>query len=825
MSDLRISELLQLAGSNLAAGDFLPVADVSASETRKITVTDFFGNASTLIADATIPSAKILFGAGSIPGSALQGETVNTSQIANDAINAAKLGNNSSVRLVTTLPASGDFIGQIALDTDDLKIYCWNGSVWLSIKAAGSINTIVGGDAGVVNVTASQTGDTVTINTTLDNTSAASQFLAGPTSGAGAVAYRTIQGADLPTATTTSKGGVIVNGNGLTVSGDTLAINNTVAASGTNYVVTYNAQGLVTGGRAIIGSDVPVATSGSVGVVAPGAGLGVNAAGTISHTNSVTPGTYEKVTVDAQGHVTAGGQLVSADLADINFSASQLTTGTISGDRFAANSITGSKLANFAVTQIGGSGSTAGVVVFPTADYTGQYFYDSLNGDLYLYDGNAWQPITITAGEIIFAGTFSANPTYNSGAGKILTLTSAGTALGLSVNSALPAAAATNSRYYFVVSEGGTPTTGNAPQVALAPPDIVLSDGTAWTHVDVSSTVAAQTASNITTTAISGVTGSNVQDMLASLNTIKANKAGDTFTGNVTLDAVSLVYDTGSFNTTISAATASAARAITFPDLSGTVLVSGNANIVNADVSVSAAIAYSKLALTGSVVNADIGASAAVAYSKLALTNSIVNADIASSAAVAYSKLNLSSSIVNADIASGAAVAYSKLALSNSIVNADISSSAAIADSKLATISTAGKVSGAAITSGTIGGSTAINTSGAIATSSTLNVTGQTTLKEIKETIYDLTGTAIDPANGTVQYKSLSGNTTFTEALESGQSVLLRLENGSSYTVTWPTITWVSAGGNAAPVLTAKDVLVFWKISTTLYGAYVGSYV
>jgi hypothetical protein len=376
-----------------------------------------------------------------------------------------------------------------------------------------------------------------------------------------------------------------------------------------------------------------------------------------------------------------------------------------------------------------------------------------------------------------------------------------------------------------VVSEGGTPTTGNAPQVALAPPDIVLSDGTAWTHVDVSSTVAAQTASNITTTAISGVTGSNVQDMLASLNTIKANKAGDTFTGNVTLDAVSLVYDTGSFNTTISAATASAARAITFPDLSGTVLVSGNANIVNADVSVSAAIAYSKLALTGSVVNADIGASAAVAYSKLALTNSIVNADIASSAAVAYSKLNLSSSIVNADIASGAAVAYSKLALSNSIVNADISSSAAIADSKLAIISTAGKVSGAAITSGTIGGSTAINTSGAIATSSTLDVTGQTTLKEIRETIYDLTGTAIDPANGTVQYKSLSGNTTFTEALESGQSVLLRLENGSSYTVTWPTITWVSAGGNAAPVLTAKDVLVFWKISTTLYGAYVGSYV
>ena len=71
MADLRISELATLAGSNLAAGDFLAVADVSASESRKITVTDLVGNAVTLIADATIPNAKILFSSASIPGSAM----------------------------------------------------------------------------------------------------------------------------------------------------------------------------------------------------------------------------------------------------------------------------------------------------------------------------------------------------------------------------------------------------------------------------------------------------------------------------------------------------------------------------------------------------------------------------------------------------------------------------------------------------------------------------------------------------------------------------------------------------------------------------------
>ena len=106
-------------------------------------------------------------------------------------------------------------------------------------------------------------------------------------------------------------------------------------------------------------------------------------------------------------------------------------------------------------------------------------------------------------------------------------------------------------------------------------------------------------------------------------------------------------------------------------------------SIVNADISSSASISYIKLNLSNSIVNADISSSAAIAYSKINLTNSIVNADISSSAGISYSKLNLSNSIVNADISSSAAIAYSKINLTNSIVNSDISSSAAISYSKL----------------------------------------------------------------------------------------------------------------------------------------------
>jgi hypothetical protein len=74
----------------------------------------------------------------------------------------------------------------------------------------------------------------------------------------------------------------------------------------------------------------------------------------------------------------------------------------------------------------------------------------------------------------------------------------------------------------------------------------------------------------------------------------------------------------------------------------------------------------------------------------------IVNADVSASAAIAYSKLNLATSIVNADISTSAAIAYSKLNLATSIVNADVSTSAAIAGSKL--VAAASGVAGAVST-------------------------------------------------------------------------------------------------------------------------------
>ena len=94
----------------------------------------------------------------------------------------------------------------------------------------------------------------------------------------------------------------------------------------------------------------------------------------------------------------------------------------------------------------------------------------------------------------------------------------------------------------------------------------------------------------------------------------------------------------------------------------------------------------------------------------------------------------------------------------------------------------------------------------------------------IREKIYNLTGTDINPVNGSVQYKTLAATTTFTESLADGDSVILRLAGGDTYAVTWPTMTWVTSAGNTAPTLGGSDVVVLWQESSTVYGAYVGSY-
>ena len=604
MADLKISELNALAGSDLVSGDLLPVVDNSASETKKLTVGDLVANGVTLIADDTIPGAKILFAAGGIATADIADSAITTAKVADDAITADKLANESTVDLVTTLPSSGAFTGQLALDTDDNSMYCWDGSAWQSLKAPGSISSVSGSTVGIVDITATTTSGAVTIAAVINDTSAANQFMAGPTGAGGTVAFRTIDGSDLPVATTSAKGGVIVNGEGLRMDTNTIEVDNDVTASTTHHVVTYNAKGLITGGRVLTASDLPAATSSAKGAVIPGTGLQVDASGNLDHSNTAATGTFTKVTIDGQGHVTTGTTLAEADVP--NLSASKITSGTFSSALIASDAVTGAKLADQSTCKFGGAGATDNVVTFPDSDFKGQFFFDELNEDLYIHTGTSYLPITIISGNLVLAGTYDASTNL------LDSVTSEGSAAGFTNGQALPAPASTNQNYYVVVSTSGTGS-GAAPAVALAPPDMLLSTGSGadFTLIDVSNAIAGQTASNISFTASGNIAATDVQAAIQELDTEKVGGASPTFTGTVLLGQNAVLAFEGSadddYETTITVTNPTADRTITIPNVSGTVVTTGDTGSVT-----------STMILDGTIANADISSTAEIAVSKLA---------------------------------------------------------------------------------------------------------------------------------------------------------------------------------------------------------------
>ena len=108
---------------------------------------------------------------------------------------------------------------------------------------------------------------------------------------------------------------------------------------------------------------------------------------------------------------------------------------------------------------------------------------------------------------------------------------------------------------------------------------------------------------------------------------------------------------------------------------------------------------------------------------------------------------------------------------------------------------------------------------------------GQVTVKEVKDTVFNITDAAgfqIDPANGSIQTVTLGASRTPAATnFEVGQCVLLGIDGGSAFSITWSTInpTWVKAGGTAsAPSLatTGYTWILLWMVGTTMYAAEVG---
>ena len=166
----------------------------------------------------------------------------------------------------------------------------------------------------------------------------------------------------------------------LTLTLDTQAANRVFVgpASGSDAAPTF---------RALVPADLPDATASTKGIIQPGTGLSVTS-GTLNHSNSVTGATKSGITFDAQGHITAAVDLVAGDIPDLD--ASKITTGAFTSDRIGTGAITAAKLANKSTASIGET--------LPVAAFIGQLHYNPLDKNFFMWDGNVWQSIGISAG-------------------------------------------------------------------------------------------------------------------------------------------------------------------------------------------------------------------------------------------------------------------------------------------------------------------------------------------------------------------------------------------------------------------------------------------
>lgn len=434
MADLKITQLPPLAGSAVASLDVIPLTDVSASLTKKINVKDLIEYGIDLIDPGSIPQDKVSLTGFEIP---------------DGTITALKLADNSSGVVGVGLPAAGARVGQIGVDTDTSKLSVWNGSAWLEVKAAASVNTINGSTNGLVLIGVTQTGDTVDIEGALAPTAGARQFLAGPTANGGAVTQRTITGLDLPPATTGDRGAVSV-GIGLKVSADgVLSIDNAVVAENRRSLATWNASGLVTGGSPIEGSDLPVAST-TPGVVYPDplGSLGVDGNGKLFISSGVAAGTYTKVGVNNEGLVVQGLQLEADDLP--NIPADKIVGGELEADVIQDRSIEEIKLADYSTCYVQ-EGNPGG------GSKLGQFWFTPSTNQLRVYARGSAEDIWLSVGfgalqsqNLRWAGTIDASTS------TIVTLTAIGVSEGLVAGGSIPAPSDALSGAYFVTQVSGS---------------------------------------------------------------------------------------------------------------------------------------------------------------------------------------------------------------------------------------------------------------------------------------------------------------------------------------------------------------------------------
>ena len=393
------------------------------------------------IADGAVTNGKIAAGAVTndklgteLDGAKLSSQSVDTAQLADDSVTTNKIADQSIVtshiqpaQVTNNLLATGIDGAKLVDDSVDATKFdpsAFSGGITLDDTVQHSNQVTPGQRNGIIY---DQNGH-ITATAALD-------------------------ASDLPLATTTSPGAVsIPDGSGLTVS-PTGAVDHVdlMGAAGAMSGIAYDNHGHIISVTPLVASDLPVATSLTIGGVSiPSTNnnpLTLSGEGAVSHSQSaITPGTYVALSVDQYGHAIAGSDVLSANQIP-GLDASKITTGQFATGRIADNAITREKLANYSISYIQEVQPTS---VDPI--HIGGLWYQESTAQLRMWNGNSWMSVgfgRLSQDNLRFGGTVSA------ATGLVVNLTDSGRNGGLEIGEALPTATDQLGGLYLVVSTPG----------------------------------------------------------------------------------------------------------------------------------------------------------------------------------------------------------------------------------------------------------------------------------------------------------------------------------------------------------------------------------
>ena len=357
MADQRITQLTQLNEVDVAATDVLPIVDISASETKKVTAKDLFEAGATLADSSSIDLAKL---------NQASVTKLGTTALDNSAVTYAKIQNVSATdKLLGRSSAGAGVVEEISLTAAGRALL--DDADAAAQRTTLGLGTIATQDASTVAIT----GGTITGGTITGITDLA--VADGGTGASDAATARTNLGVAIGTNVQAYDAGL------QSISGLTTSADQTVYTTASD---TYATTSLTSFGRSLI-DDTDAATARTT------LGLGTLAiqSGTFSGTHSGTSsGTNTgDQTITLTGDVTGSGTgSFATTIANDAVTAAKIASNAVTTAKINAAAVTAAKLAADSSTIISGntpSGSGA---------FVGQQWFNTNTALAYAWDGTTW---------------------------------------------------------------------------------------------------------------------------------------------------------------------------------------------------------------------------------------------------------------------------------------------------------------------------------------------------------------------------------------------------------------------------------------------------